>query len=57
MTILLNSHELKAFEQYCSRFGVKNKSKFIRETIITTILQKFDNHYPTLFDDQPGLFG
>ena len=56
MTILFNNPELKAFENYCSRFGVKNRSRFMRETIITVILQKFDNHYPSLFDDQPGLF-
>jgi len=57
MTILFNSHELRAFEKYCHRFGVRNKSRFMRETIITAILEKFDSHYPSLFDDQPGLFG
>ena len=56
MTVLFNSHELKAFEKYCHRFGVRNKSRFMRETIITAILEKFDSHYPSLFDDQPTLF-
>lgn len=56
MTILFNTHELKAFEHYCHRFGVRNKSRFMRETIISAILQKFDSYYPSLFDDQLGLF-
>ena len=28
----------------------------MRETIITAILQKFDEDYPSLFEDQPNLF-
>jgi hypothetical protein len=54
--MLLNSKELKAINSYCKRYRITNKSKFMRETIITAVLKKFDEDYPTLFDDQPNLF-
>jgi len=56
-TILFNTPESNAIDQFCSRFKIKNKSKFMREAIITEVLRKFDSHYPTLFEeDQPTLF-
>ena len=55
-SIMFNNHELKAIDQYCRQFRVKNKSKFMREVIITEVLRKFDKHNPTLFDDHPSLF-
>lgn len=50
--ILFNERELKAIEHYCSRFKVNNRSKFMREAIITEILKKFEDNYPTLWEDQ-----
>ena len=50
-TIRFNSRELSALNQYCEKFKVRNKAKFMRETIITEILRKFDENYPTLWDD------
>ena len=47
--ILFNNKELKAIESYCEKYRVHNRSKFMREAIITTILKKFDDDYPTLF--------
>ena len=55
-TILFNNHELKAIEKYCKQFGIKNKSKFMREAIITEVLKRFDQNYPSLFDSQLSLF-
>jgi hypothetical protein len=46
-----NDHELLAFERYCKKYKVENKSKFIRETVITAILQRFDLDYPSLFEN------
>ena len=48
-TILFNNRELKAIESYCEKYHIHNRSKFMRETIITCILKKFDDDYPTLF--------
>ena len=50
-TIRFNSRELSAINQYCEKFKVRNKAKFMREAIITEILKKFDENYPTLWDD------
>lgn len=50
-SIRFNNRELSAINQYCKKFRVKNKSKFMREAIITEVLRKFDNNYPTLWDE------
>jgi len=52
VSLLLNDYELQAFNKYCSRYKVKNKAKFMRETIVSAILKKFDTDYPSLFDPQ-----
>lgn len=49
--IRFNNREISAINQYCSKFKVKNKSKFMREAIITEVLRKFDENYPSLWDD------
>ncbi len=56
-SILFNNREVKAIEAYCLKYKVDNKSKFMRETIISEILKKFDEDYPTLFEiEKPNLF-
>jgi hypothetical protein len=56
-TLLLNNRELKAIETYCDKYKIKNKSRFMRETILTAVLKKFDEDYPTLFEfEKPNLF-
>jgi len=57
ISLLLNNRELKAIEAYCSKYEVKNRSKFIRETVLTEVLKKFDEDYPSLFEfEKPNLF-
>jgi hypothetical protein len=48
-SILFNNKELKAIESYCVKYRIGNRSKFMREAIITSILKKFEDDYPTLF--------
>jgi len=55
-SLLFNKREMRAINRYCSQYKVSNKSKFMRETIITAILEKFDQDLPSLFEDQPTLF-
>jgi hypothetical protein len=50
-SIRFNPRELSAINTYCQKFKVKNKSKFMREAIITEVLRKFDENYPTLWDE------
>ena len=56
--VMLNNHELNALNKYCKKYRIKNKSRFMREAIFSTVLRKFDEDYPTLFDEpQLRLFG
>jgi len=48
-SILFNNKELKAIDSYCEKYRIHNRSKFMREVIITSILKKLDEDYPTLF--------
>lgn len=47
--LLFNSLELEAIEVYCSRYKIKNRSKFLREAIISKVLKQFEKDHPTLF--------
>jgi hypothetical protein len=51
-----NNLELKALNYYFKKYHVRNQSRFMRETIIKSVLSRFDEEYPTLFDNQPTLF-
>ncbi len=52
---LFNDLELEAFNKYCKKYKIKNKSKFIRETVMTAVLERFSYDYPSLFDtDEMG---
>ncbi|MCK5066966.1 MAG: hypothetical protein KAR16_05990 [Bacteroidales bacterium] len=56
-SILFNQREQEAINLYCEKYKIRNKSKFMREIIITDILKKFDEDYPTLFEfEKPNLF-
>ncbi len=47
---LLNDKEKEAIESYCKKNKIKNKSKFMRETLMRTVMDHFLEDYPTLFD-------
>jgi len=54
---MLNSREMRAVNVYCQRYRVKNKSHFLRETIMNAIIKKFDNDLPSLWEETgPDLF-
>ena len=48
-TILLNEKELSLLNQYCEKYSVKSKSAFIRNVLISHILEQLDDNYPRLF--------
>jgi uncharacterized membrane protein len=57
LTLMLNNREMRAFGIYCGRFRVKNKSEFLRETIMKAILKRFEDEHPTLWEEnEPTLF-
>ena len=50
ISILLNESERRTLERFCERYGVTNRSRLFRETLMRAILKKMDNDQPTLFD-------
>ena len=56
-SILFNQREQEAINLYCEKYKIRNKSKFMREAILTEVLQRFDEDYPALFEfEKPNLF-
>jgi hypothetical protein len=57
LSVMLNNRELRALGIYCSRYRVKNKSEFLRETVMKAILKRFEEEHPTLWEEpEPTLF-
>lgn len=50
VSILLNDSEMRALNRYCERYGVKNRSRFVREALMRNVLKQFEKDSPTLFD-------
>lgn len=55
-SILFNKREIQAIDHYCKKYKIENRSKFMREMIISSVLKKFDEDYPSLFEKKPTLF-
>ena len=49
ITFMLNDREMEAIEKYLSRYRIKNKSRFYRETIVRHILKQIEQDTPELF--------
>jgi hypothetical protein len=57
LSLMLNKREMRALGIYCNRFRVKNKSGFLRETIMKAILKRFEEEHPSLWEEiEPTLF-
>ena len=50
ISILLNEKEQKMLDRFCDKYGVTNRSRLIRETLMRAILRQIDHDQPTLFD-------
>ncbi|VBB48078.1 conserved hypothetical protein [uncultured Paludibacter sp.] len=48
---MLNDKENKALDRYICKYKIKNKSKFIRETLMFAVIKRMEEDTPTLFDD------
>jgi hypothetical protein len=57
LSLMLNHREMRALSIYCNRYRVKNKSEFLRATIMKAILKRFEDEHPTLWEEgEPTLF-
>jgi len=52
ITTMLNDIEFDAYNRYCKQFKVKNKSKMMRDMVLSSIWKDYGQNYPTLFDKQ-----
>lgn len=52
LSLMLNSREAKALGLYCNRFRVKNKSEFLRTTIMKEIVKRFHDEHPSLWEEK-----
>jgi hypothetical protein len=49
LSVLFNNKELRAINEYCRKYAVRNRSKLIREIVLSSVIRKFEDDYPTLF--------
>ena len=47
---MLNESEQRMLDRFCKKYGVSNRSRLIRETLMRAILKRMDDDQPTLFD-------
>lgn len=52
LMIALNEEEEKALDHYIKQYKITNKSRWVRETLFSTILRNMEQDYPTLFDEK-----
>lgn len=52
VTIALNDPEFKTLEKYCAQYKVSNRSRFIRESVMKSMLSRMVDDYPTLFGEK-----
>ena len=48
-SVLFNSKEMAAIDEYCRRFKVSSMSALIRQATLERILDELDETHPTLF--------
>jgi len=51
-SFMLTAEENSAIEMYCKKYKIRNKSKFMREAVLRTVMEKFLDDYPTLFEKE-----
>lgn len=52
LSITLNEKEFRVVERFFKEYKIKNKSKFLRDTIIRTVWEKLEVNAPTLFSKE-----
>lgn len=52
VSFMLNEHEYKVIERYIKKYKIENKSGFYRSTIVSHVIKRLEEDYPTLFDER-----
>ena len=48
---LMSDEEVQIVDHYLHKYHISNKSRWIRETLLKSILRNLELDYPTLFDE------
>ena len=48
-SVLFNSQEIAAIDEYCKRFNVSSRSALIRKTVMEQVLSGLEENHPKLF--------
>lgn len=49
VAFMLNDEEMKAVNRFVAKYKIQNKSKWMRETLMSSIFRQLSEDYPTLF--------
>lgn len=49
LAITLNDEEMRTFERLINKYHIQNRSRFIRQALIQTVLKQLDEDHPRLF--------
>ena len=51
LVTFLSQEEKQMVDNYLNKYRINNRSRWMRETLIRSILQNLELDYPTLFDE------
>ncbi len=51
LTCLVSDEEMRIIDSYLHKYGIENKSRWMRETLLAFIHRNLDLDYPTLFNE------
>ena len=51
MVCLMSEEEVQIVDRYLETYQIKNKARWLRETILAFIHQNMEDDYPTLFKE------
>lgn len=51
MVCLMSEEELQIVNRYLKKYQIRNKARWLRETVLAFIRQNMEDDYPTLFNE------
>lgn len=48
---MLNEEEYNLIHFYFKKYNITNRSRWLRETVLSQVLKKMEQDYPTLFEE------
>ncbi len=52
VTVFFNDKEMEAIDTYCKKYKIEGRAALIREMALRSVMGKFLEDYPTLFEKQ-----